>query len=68
MKQVMLVEALAECSCCASQVCGCENINEPTNTAIFDLNQQQLNAGIQPQCKLNGTLCGEEDLQQADIR
>lgn len=59
MKQIMLVEALEKCSCCASQVCGCDNINQPTNQAIFDLNQQQRAVGIQPQCDLNGTLCGE---------
>ncbi|MFO1423128.1 MAG: hypothetical protein U1F70_05670 [Candidatus Competibacteraceae bacterium] len=58
MKEIMLVEALAKCSCCASQVCGCGNINQPTNQAILGLNQQQRAVGIQPQCDLNGTLCG----------
>lgn len=58
MKQIMMVEALAECSCCASQVCSCDTVNQPTNQAIFDLDQQQRNVGIQPQCDINGTLCG----------
>jgi len=64
MSQILLVEALAECSCCASQVCGCSNINEPTNQAVYELNQQQRDAGIEPQCDIpsNGTLCGSEEL------
>lgn len=56
--EIIQVEALAKCSCCASQVCGCKNINQLTNQAIVELNQQQRNVGIQPQCDLNGTLCG----------
>jgi hypothetical protein len=59
MSQIILVEALAECSCCASQVCGCSNINNTTNQAVYDLNQQQRDAGIKPQCDINETLCGE---------
>lgn len=59
MKQIILVESLAECSCCASQVCGCTNISTTTNQTIFSLNQQQRDVGIQPQCDLNNTLCGE---------
>ena len=59
MNKIILVEALAECSCCASQVCGCDNINDETNQAVYDLNQQQRDAGIKPQCDINGTLCGE---------
>ncbi|MGR9035305.1 MAG: hypothetical protein ACU83O_01775 [Gammaproteobacteria bacterium] len=58
-KQIILAEALAECSCCASQVCGCGNISQMTNQAVFNLNQQQRNVGIQPQCDINQTLCGE---------
>jgi hypothetical protein len=76
MKQIMLVEALAECSCCASQVCGCDNINDninqATNSEIYYLNQQQRqpvpddpDVGIVPQCDINFTLCGE-DGGQAD--
>lgn len=60
MKQILMVEALAECSCCASQICGCSNINATTNQAVFDLNQQQRAVGIQPQCDINDTLCGQQ--------
>lgn len=56
--EITLVEALAECSCCASQVCGCDNINDPTNEAIVNLNAEQISAGITPQCVINQTLCG----------
>ncbi len=59
MKQILMVEALAECSCCASQICGCSNISAATNQAVFDLNQQQRAVGIQPQCDINDTLCGQ---------
>ena len=56
------VEALAGCSCCASQICGCAetaDINAQTNSEIVDLNDGQKAIGITPQCTLNGTLCGE---------
>ena len=55
--QVMLVEALANCSCCASQVCGCTGRNSTTNDTLAVLNQAQRNQGITPQCDINGTLC-----------
>jgi hypothetical protein len=51
------LEAAVECSCCASQLCGC-GPNEPTNNLIFELNQEQRNKSITPQCDINGTLCG----------
>ena len=60
LEQIMMVEALAECSCCASQVCQCDNINQITNQAISKLNKQQQEAGIVPQCNINYTLCGSE--------
>jgi hypothetical protein len=60
MKQIILVEALAECSCCASQVCECDNINQPTNQVVSELNQQQRKVSIDPQCDINVTLCGKE--------
>ena len=47
------------CSCCASQICGCEP-NDATSEAMFVLNQEQRDRGIVPQCDLNGTLCGAE--------
>ncbi|MDA2920425.1 hypothetical protein MYX76_13200 [Desulfobacterota bacterium AH_259_B03_O07] len=52
-------EKEAGCSCCASQICGCDP-NATTNEAIFDLNKQQRERGIKPQCDINDTLCGEE--------
>jgi len=52
-------EKEAGCSCCASQICGCDP-NATTNEAIFDLNERQREREITPQCDLNGTLCGEE--------
>ncbi len=56
--EITLVEALAECSCCASQICGCDNINAQTNAAIVNLNAEQTGAGIMTQCVINNTLCG----------
>jgi len=56
-EQIVLVESLANCSCCASQVCGCTGRTSTTNEAIGTLNQAQRNAGIDPQCDINGTLC-----------
>jgi hypothetical protein len=57
LSEIIKAETAAECSCCASQLCGC-NPDAKTNTAIFALNQQQRNRGITPQCDINGTLCG----------
>lgn len=57
--EIIKAEQAAECSCCASQLCGCEP-NGPTNAAIYDLNQQQRDRGIAPQCDVNGTLCGAQ--------
>ena len=59
MKEIMLVEALAECSCCASQVCGCDKINQETNQEVYDLNKQQRAVTVEPQCNINKTLCGQ---------
>ncbi len=55
--EIVKAETAAQCSCCASQLCGC-NPNGNTNTAIAALNQQQRDRGITPQCDINGTLCG----------
>jgi hypothetical protein len=57
--QIALVESLANCSCCASQVCGCSTPNTQTNQSIYELNQAQRNQTIDPQCDINGTLCGK---------
>ncbi|MFI2810773.1 hypothetical protein [Microbulbifer sp. JSM ZJ756] len=55
------VETVAGCSCCASQICGCSemDINAQTNSEISRLNAEQRAVGIEPQCDINGTLCGE---------
>jgi hypothetical protein len=57
LSEIIKAETAAECSCCASQLCGC-GADSKTNTAIFTLNQQQRDRGIKPQCDINGTLCG----------
>jgi hypothetical protein len=54
---ILALEAEAGCSCCASQLCGCEP-NVATQAAIAALNQAQRQRGITPQCDVNGTLCG----------
>jgi hypothetical protein len=54
---VIKLESEVECSCCASQLCGCEP-NAETNNAIFELNQKQRELNIVPQCDVNATLCG----------
>ena len=56
--EIIKLEVEVGCSCCASQICGCE-ANSQTEQAIFNLNQDQRDTGITPQCDRNGTLCGE---------
>jgi hypothetical protein len=56
--EIINLEVAAKCSCCASQICGCD-ANPATEQAIFDLNRRQRNREICPQCDINGTLCGE---------
>jgi len=56
--EIIKLEAKVGCSCCASQICGCE-ANSQTEQAIFNLNQDQRDTDITPQCDTNGTLCGE---------
>jgi hypothetical protein len=55
--EIVKVETAAQCSCCASQLCGC-SADSPTNNEIFTLNQAQRARGVTPQCDINGTLCG----------
>ena len=55
--EIVKAETAAQCSCCASQLCGC-NPDAATNAEIFKLDQQQRDRGIKPQCDINGTLCG----------
>ncbi len=57
---IIKLESEVECSCCASQLCGCTP-NDRTNNAIFNLNRRQRNLSIIPQCDVNGTLCGIEN-------
>jgi hypothetical protein len=55
--EIIKAETVAQCSCCASQLCGC-NADDPTNVEIANLNAAQVARGITPQCNINGTLCG----------
>jgi len=55
--ETLLLETQVGCSCCASQICGCES-NAQTNAEIRMLNQEQRDRDITPQCDINGTLCG----------
>lgn len=57
LSEVFKAESAAECSCCASQLCGC-TANAATNTKIYNLNAAQRAIGDTPQCDINGTLCG----------
>lgn len=60
LQPILLVETLAGCSCCASQVCGCDTASPETNQEIYQLNQKQTDDGILTQCQINGTLCGSK--------
>ncbi len=55
--EIIKAEEAAQCSCCASQLCGCP-INTQTDSLIASLNSQQRSRGIKPQCDVNSTLCG----------
>jgi hypothetical protein len=55
--EIIKAESAANCSCCASQLCGCP-ADALTNSAIGSLVQQQRDVGVTPQCDINGTLCG----------
>jgi hypothetical protein len=55
---ILALESAVGCSCCASQLCGCEP-NAQTNQEIGRLNDAQRARGIVPQCDVNGTLCGD---------
>ena len=54
---ILALESAVGCSCCASQLCGCEP-NAATSTRIAELNAAQRARGITPQCDVNATLCG----------
>jgi hypothetical protein len=55
--EIAKLEEAAQCSCCASQICGCD-ANPQTESAIFAVDAAQRARGISPQCDQNGTLCG----------
>ncbi|HVY55298.1 MAG TPA: hypothetical protein VHC46_06035 [Thermodesulfobacteriota bacterium] len=57
--EIVKLEEEVGCSCCASQICGCE-ASDKTEHAVYDLNQRQREKEITPQCDTNGTLCGEK--------
>ena len=65
-KAILALETANNCSCCASQVCGCDDpgkdIDAATQTLIGELNAAQVKLGITPQCEINGTLCGRDAL------
>jgi len=55
--EILKLETEVGFSCAASQICGCEP-NKKTNAEIFIVNDRQRKRNIDPQCDLNGTLCG----------
>jgi hypothetical protein len=57
LSEIFKAEIAAGCSCCASQLCGCD-ANTPTEVKIGQLNASQRAEGETPQCDVNGTLCG----------
>jgi len=57
LSEIFKAESAAQCSCCASQLCGCSP-NMETNFAIYAVNAAQRQDGETPQCDINGTLCG----------
>jgi hypothetical protein len=63
MSQIILVKRWLHAAAAPARSAA-DNINDATNQKVFDLNQQQKNAGITPQCDIpsNGTLCGSEEL------
>jgi hypothetical protein len=54
---IAAVEEISKCSCCASKICDCRP-DSATNAQVFQLDQQQRDAGVEPQCDINGVLCG----------
>ena len=57
LSETLRAERAAGCSCCASQLCGCDP-SAPTNQEVRILDAQQRDLGEVPQCDINGTLCG----------
>jgi hypothetical protein len=55
---IIALEQTAGCSCCASQLCGCQP-SATTNAEVGRLVALQAAQGITSQCAINGTLCGD---------
>jgi hypothetical protein len=64
LRAILALEQIDQVSCGASQVCGCDepgtDISAATQAEITGLNQRQEALGIEPQCQINGTLCGTQ--------
>ena len=64
LRAILALEQIDQCSCCASQVCGCDyagkDIDPETQAEIAALNAEQEQLEITPQCQINGTLCGAQ--------
>ena len=62
LRDILALEQIDRVSCGASQVCGCDqpgsDIDAQTQAEISGLNKGQQAIGINPQCQINGTLCG----------
>ncbi len=62
LRSILALEQVDRVSCGASQVCGCDepgkDIDAATQADITRLDQRQQKLGIEPQCQINGTLCG----------
>jgi hypothetical protein len=58
LSKILQLEFEVGCSCCASQICGCEP-SPATDKKIGEFNEAQRALGIEPQCDYNGTLCGK---------
>ena len=57
LSEIIALETAVGYSCSASQICGCKP-KKKTSEAMFELNAEQRDRDIVPQCDLNGTLCG----------
>jgi len=57
LSEIFKAESAAQCSCCATQLCGCD-ATPATDAKVAALDQAQRTNGETPQCDINGTLCG----------
>jgi len=58
LSEILRLELEIGCSCCASQICGCE-ASPATDAKIGELVYRQRQLDIEPQCDYNGSLCGD---------